>query len=279
MGDNARTEDRNLLAEDFKALGVTVEEMEGRVNITPEQEAAERGGECKGPIMSQQGDPTADLSEDKKDDDKADEGQPESYDLVPLTEELLEEILEEGIRRVKVKRGAKAKIKARKSHRYYIAHRAKIMRGGKKYRKKAVAKRKAKRRQKAHARFGGPRKGYRLASGMDDRMDLASRLRAELSESQAEDKANGFDDIELLETGALITAMLGDRFEGMGMEPDAETARSTSDNVMGLIERTEKENKVSVTDEEMLPAIKAIAVVIDHFEKLGEASNDLPLDR
>ena len=152
------------------------------------------------------------------------------------------------------------------------------MRGGKKYRKKAVAKRKAARRAKAHARFGGPRKGYRLASSLDDTMDLASRLRAELSEAKDE-HTESFDDIELLETGALITAMLGDRYAELGLDSDAETARSTSDNVVGLIERVEKENKVSVTDEDMVPAIKAIGVVIDHFEKLGEASNDLPLGR
>jgi hypothetical protein len=68
--------------------------------------------------------------------------------------------------------------------------------------------------------------------------------------------------------------MLGDRFEELELESDATAARQASDGLISIIEKYE--GKGAIPDDEMVKAVKAIGVCIDHFEKLeGDAA--LPL--
>jgi len=266
--------DTSLLNEDFSALGVTFEEMDQRVNVSPKDEASDRGGVAKGPNFA---------APDETQPNPAEEQKPlATDDIVSLSDEERQELIEGGIRTVKKKRGAIARGAARAARLAYKAKKGLKKREGKAYRKSSKGKKATRKRKMRVKRMGKARmaklhaQGKRIM-GASLETDLETRLRANLSESK-ETQQVSFDDIDLLERGALIAWMVSDRFNDGGLGEDAVTARKTASNIESLVERYEKENKFSIADEDMIPAIKAIGTVIDHFEKL-EGSGELPLDR
>lgn len=289
-GDNSQKD--KVLEKEFDDLGVSLDEMMESLNPPADQAAGDSVGSARGPLVEgkergsddgSEGDPDAGdgSGADAGGDDgsgqaaEGDEGQPDDQLVIP------EEDLEEVMRLVKKKIGRAARKAAKKARKRYKRMKAKIKRKSKKWRKSAAGKRWLKKYARAKERFGGAlkksggRKRLQIAG-----MDLSGRLREELSESQESKDPDSRGDLDILERGAVIAAVLGDRFEDMELPDDAESARLTSDNVVGLIDQSESEGK-PVSDEDMTRAVKALGVVIDHYEKLGEAGegSDLPLAR
>jgi len=279
MADNANG---TLLESTMEGLGVEMDDLLSRLNPDPEKEAAIHGGAIRGPLMErrEEGDGGS-PPPDNHDTDRGDQGDPaKEYKVEGDFTAPTDEALEEAFRAVKKQRGRTARKKARLGRKRYKAMRAAILRHQRMYAKSAAGRRAKLKRKRREKKMGKARlarlhsQGKRVVSSS---MGLEDRLRDVLSEGQGTDPKDTFNDVELLETGAFIAAILGDHFEDFGMEEDANVARTTSDRVVSLIEKYENENKFSVPDEEMVPAVKALGTVIDHYEKLGEA--DLPLAR
>lgn len=195
----------------------------------------------------------------------AGEGGEGDQELQPVTEVVMDEV----VRFIKKKVGQAARKTAKLAKKYYKKHKGALKRGVKKWKKSAAGKKWMKRYSKVKKKLGGllgklkGKKRLHIAG-----MDLDGRLREELSEGKGDGK--GDDDLEILETGAVIAAIIGDHLEDVGLEDDAEAARKTSDNLMALVDKHETEGKFSVQDEDMVPAIKSVGVVIDHVERIAD---------
>lgn len=286
-----------LLSEEFKELGVGYDEMSQRIN-PGEQDEFGGGGVARGPVMNESGDIPPEALPEKKDEEDDDtcegddckdgkkkpeqkaEGDGESQeavsedDLVPIDEEALDE----AVKMVKKRRGREARVAAKKAKKRYKRMKAKVKRTAKKWRKSAAGKRWMKKYKKAKKKIGAKRLGQmagRKRLTISD-LGLKDKLREEMSESKDGETPDYQGDIDILETGAIIAAILGDFFEDLELEEDAKAARQTSDNVVALLDQFESENK-AIPDDEMAAAVKALALVVDHYEKLDEA--DLPLPR
>jgi len=257
---------RQLLEDQMKSLGVSVDEITAAMYPDPEKEAAALGGAVARPgqVESEKRDAAAQATPPAG---QPSTDAPTSESLVPLTDESLEEAL----RFIKKKVGAVVRKKARKAKKYYRKVKAKLRRMAKKWKKSAAGKRFLKKYKKAKARLGdvmkkaAGRKRLQITG-----MELSAKLHEQVGKPQAVVEST---DIEILERGAVIVAILGDRFEDMDLASDAESARKTSDGIVAMIEKYE--GKGAIPDDEMVSAVKAIGVCIDHYEKLeGE---DLPL--
>jgi len=278
-GDNSQADGKNVLEQEFNELGVSLDEMVESLNPKPDDAAGESVGSARGPRVegrrSQQdegdGDGGADgaSGDGAAGDSSSSQGDPE----IVVSEEDLEEMM----KFVKKKIGIAARKIAKKAKKRYKRMKAKVKRVAKKWRKSAAGKRWLKKYKRAKEKFGtmlkksGGRKRLHVAG-----MDLSGRLREELSESQGDKPKDGLGDLDILETGAVIAAIVGDHFEDMELPEDAAAARITSDNVVALVESCETGGK-PVAEEDMTRALKALGVVIDHYEKLGEGGSDLPL--
>lgn len=250
------------LAEQMKALGVSLEEMEGIVNPDPGQVAAATGGV---PLVEGKGGEGQPPAPPVTPTTPATAQTPES--LVPLTDESLEE----AFKFIRKKVGAAARKKARKAKKYYRKVKAHLKKMAKKWKKSAAGKRFLKKYKKAKERLGATmkqvagKKRLQIAG-----MELSAKLQEQVGSVPPSQEST---DIEILESGAVIAAMLGDRFEDLELESDATAARQTSDSLIALLEK--HEGKGAVPDEEIVRAVKAVGVCIDHFEKLEAGA--LPL--
>lgn len=289
-----------LLSEEFKELGVGYDEMSQRIN-PGEQGEFGGGGVARGPVMNESGDIPPEALPEKKDEEEDEtcegddckdgkkkseeqkaegEGDDESQeavgedDIVPVTEEALDE----AVKMVKKRRGREARVAAKKAKKRYKRMKAKVKRQAKKWRKSAAGKRWMKKYKRAKKKMGTKR--LQQMSGRKrlqvSGLDLKSKLQEEMGEAHPEEKTALQSDIEMLEAGAVIAAILGDFFEDLELSEDAKAARETSDNVVSLIDKFESEGK-AIPDDEMAAATKALALVIDHYEKLDE--DNLPLPR
>ncbi len=276
MGEKNAAADK-LLENECKDLGVTSEELEAYVLPPKDKEAIARGGVVAGPghrntvvedaagvaaaaaaVAGETGDPPAG-------DPPAGEGDGDGQELQPVTEEVMDEV----VKLIKKKVGTAARKVAKKAKKFYKKHKAALKRTVKKWKKSAAGKKWMKKYAKVKKKLGGllgkmrGKKRLHIAG-----MDLDGRLREELAEGSGD--GQGSDDLEILETGAVIAAIVGDHFEELGLEDDAAAARKTSDHIMDLVDKQESEGKFAVQDEEMVPAVKSVGVVIDHFERIAD---------
>jgi hypothetical protein len=254
----------NALAEQMKALGVSLEEMDKIVNPDPENVAAATGGaslaEGKGGEAQPPAPPTTPTTPEVAPQT------PES--LVPLTDESLDE----AFKFMKKKIGAKVRKKARKAKKYYRKMKAHLKKIAKKWKKSAAGKRFLKKYKKAKERLGGMLKQQQGKKRLQiSGLELAAKLQEQVGSVPPSPEST---DIEILENGAVIAAMLGDRFEDLELENDAAAARQTSDTLISVLER--HEGKGTVSDEEIVRAVKAVGLCIDHFEKLEAGALPLP---
>lgn len=258
-----------LLENECQDLGVSADELAAMVLPHKDKEEADRAGGVQGPGHSNT------LSEDEAGDagdggeggegGEDDKGEDQGAELQPVTEEVMDEV----VRMIKKKVGGAARKAAKMAKKYYKKHKGAIKRKVKKWKKSAAGKKWMKRYAKVKKKLGavlGKMKGKKRLHIAG--MDLDGRLREELSEGKGD--GNASDDLEILESGAVIAAIVADHLEDVGLEDDAEAARKTSDNLMGLVDRHESEGKFAVEDAEMVPAVKAVGVVIDHFERIAE---------
>lgn len=265
MGDRNEAAEK-LYESECAELGVTAEDMLSLVNPSREREEIDRAGAVASPGR-------APMTEDHGSEEGGSEGagQEEAQgELQPVTEEVLDEVM----RLMKKRVGTAARKTAKKARKYYKKHKAAISRKVKKWKKSAAGKKWMKKYSKAKKRLGdilGKAKGKKRLHVAGQ--DLAGRLREELAEGQSDSMSRS--DIDILESGAVIASIVADYFDDAELPEDAEAARKTSDNLVVTAEKHESAGKFSISDDEMVPAVKAVGVVIDHFEKMVEGAGPL----
>lgn len=277
MGEQRETAAKKLYEDECKALGVSAEEMEAYVLPPKDQEEGARAGGVQGPghsnqLAEGQGTPQQPAAgEGAGTPPAAGEGTGDSAGDGDGAEfaEVTEEVLDEVFKVVKKRVGTAARKAAKKARKYYKKMKAAIKRKVKKWKKSAAGKKWMKKYARVKAKLGGLLKRVKGKKRLHVAgTDLAGRLREELAEGQG--GGGSADDLEILENGAVIAAIIGDHLEEAELLDDAEAARKTSDNLMALVDKHEAEGKFSVPDEEMIPAVRSVGIVIDHLERIAD---------